>query len=357
MKNESLRYSHYTFYICLLLLFASTLNIHGQDMHFSQFQQSPLLLNPSLAGNFEGSYRLVVNQRTQWRSVTTPYSTFACSMDANNLPMPDGLFNSEDGNASEWPFHAGISFYTDKAGDSQLKTTGINLIVSDDFKLPFNDQTTLRAGAMVGYTAMKIDYSKLNYDNQWNGTAYDPSLNSEEGFPRAGRGFFNLNLGLLVNHAITKEQSLNFGLSAFNLSQPKQSFFDDGYVKLDTRLNVHASYTHSIGNSLRIEPLLLIMKQGTYSELNGGALIHYTLHETSWKRNGIYGGATLRYTDAICVLAGLQFGLWNSCVSYDVNISALKPASNRRGGLEFSLIRTFYDFPKKRDAKLCPDYM
>ncbi len=357
MKNHSFRLSIGTFSFMLLLLFSFVVKINGQDIHFSQFRQSPLLLNPALTGHFDGSYRFVVNQRTQWRSVTAPYSTFACSLDANNLPMPDGLFNSEDGDASEWPFHAGISFYTDKAGDSQLKTTGINLVVSDDFKLPFNDKTTLRAGAMVGYTTMKIDYSKLNYDNQWNGTAYDPSINSGEVFPRAGRGFFNLNLGALINHSFTKEQSLTFGLSAFNLSQPGQSFFDEGYVKLDPRLNVHASYTQTIGNSLILEPLLLAMRQGTYSELNAGALLHFTLHETAWSRNGVYGGFTLRNKDAFCLMAGLQLGLWNSCISYDVNISALQPASNRRGGLEFSLIRTFYDFPKKRDAKWCPNYM
>jgi len=357
MNNDSLRFSRYPFYLFLLLLSASAFKIQAQDIHFSQFQQSPLLLNPALAGHFDGSYRFVVNQRTQWRSVTAPYSTFSCSLDAGNVSMPDGLFNSEDGNVSEWPFHSGISFYTDKAGDSQLKTTGLNFIISDDFKLPFSEKTTLRAGAMVGYTAMKIDYSKLNYDNQWNGTAYDPSLNSGEGFPRASRGFFNLNLGALINHCFTKDQSWTLGLSAFNLSQPQQSFFDEGYVKLDPRVNLHASYKQSIGASLGIEPLLLAMRQGTYSELSAGALIHYTLHETAWKRNGVYGGFTLRNKDAFCLMAGLQLGLWNSCISYDVNISALQPASNRRGGLEFSLIRTFYDFPKKRDAKWCPDYM
>jgi type IX secretion system PorP/SprF family membrane protein len=329
----------------------------SQDIHFSQFPQSPLLLNPALTGHFDGSYRLLLNQRTQWRSVTAPYSTFAIAADANNLPFPDGLFNSEDGNTSEWPFHAGLSIYTDKAGDSQMQTTGINLLIADDFKLPFNDKLTIRAGAMVGYTFMKIDYSKLNYDSQWNGTAYDPSLNSGEAFPRASRGYFNLNGGILFDYTITKEQSFSIGLSAFNLSQPSQRFFDEGYAKLDTRFNLHASYEHSIGTNLKIEPLLLAMKQGTYTELNAGGLVHFTLSESACKKNSFYGGGTLRNKDAACIMAGLQLGLWNGCISYDVNISSLQPASNRRGGLEFSLIKTFYDFPKRRDAKWCPDYM
>ncbi len=356
MPTTSFRFSLRLLYVALI----STMTVSealSQDIHFSQFQQSPLLLNPSLTGHFDGSYRFMLNQRTQWKSVTAPYSTFAIAADANNLPFPDGLFNSEDGNTSECPFHAGLSIYTDKAGDSQLQTTGINLLIADDFKLPFNDKMTIRAGAMVGYTSMRIDYSKLNYDSQWNGTAYDPSLNSGETFPRASRGYLNLNGGILLDYDMGKEQSLSIGLSAFNLSQPSQSFFDEGYVKLDPRFNLHANYHRSISSNLKIEPLLLAMLQGTYSELNAGALIHFTLTEKAWKKNSFYGGGTLRNNDAICMMAGVQLGLWNSCISYDINVSSLQPASNRRGGLEFSLIKTFYDFPKRRDAKWCPDYM
>jgi len=356
MSATCIRLSFHHLLVTLFAVMFATA-VHSQDIHFSQFQQSPLLLNPALTGHFEGSYRFILNQRTQWKSVTTPYSTFAIAADANNLPFPDGLFNSEDGNASELPFHAGLSFYTDKAGDSQLQTTGINLLVSDDFKLPFNEKLSVRAGAMVGYTFMKIDYSKLNYDNQWNGTAYDPALNSGEDFPRASRGYVNLNAGIILDYNIAKQQSLSVGLSTYNLSQPPQTFFDDGYVKLDPRFNLHASYQHPIGTNLKVEPLLLTMLQGTYSELNAGALVHLTLSEKSWKKNSFYGGGTLRNKDAFCLMAGLQLGLWNGCMSYDVNFSSLQPASNRRGGLELSLINTFYDFPKRRDAKSCPDYM
>jgi type IX secretion system PorP/SprF family membrane protein len=331
--------------------------ITGQDIHFSQFFQSPLLLNPANCGQFDGSYRLGVNQRTQWRSVTTPYSTLAFGVDANNITLPDGIFNSEDGNFKELPFHGGISIYSDKAGDSQLKTTGINLTAAQQFEVPFDPKATLHAGVMLGFTSMKIDYSKLTYDSQWNGTNYDPNAPTGEVFPRAGRGYFNLNVGATYSRPLDEKSAIKAGMSLYNLSRPKQSFFNEGYVKLDTRFNLHGSYTREINDQLSIEPMMLLMRQGKYTEFNLGGLAHYTLSEKPWTRNGVYGGVFIRAKDSGFFVAGVQYGAWNGAISYDVNTSSLKPASNGRGGLEFSILYTFSKFPRKMNAKTCPNYM
>ena len=52
-----------------------------------------------------------------------------------------------------------------------------------------------------------------------------------------------------------------------------------------------------------------------------------------------------------------KLAAWRINVSYDLNTSSLKPASNGRGGLEFSLLHTFSKFPRKMNAKTCPNYM
>ena len=51
----------------LFFLFAFQ-TIKSQDALFSQFNNTPLLLNPSLAGQMEGNSknRLLLNQRNQW---------------------------------------------------------------------------------------------------------------------------------------------------------------------------------------------------------------------------------------------------------------------------------------------------
>ncbi|HIA36045.1 MAG TPA: type IX secretion system membrane protein PorP/SprF, partial [Flavobacteriales bacterium] len=47
---------------------------YAQDIHFSQFYQVPQLINPSLAGGFNGDFRAIVNFRDQWSNVA-PYKT------------------------------------------------------------------------------------------------------------------------------------------------------------------------------------------------------------------------------------------------------------------------------------------
>ena len=61
------------FYIFITLI----ISIPGfsQDIHFSQFFETPLLRNPALAGIFNGDLRIQGVCRTQWNSVTTPYQT------------------------------------------------------------------------------------------------------------------------------------------------------------------------------------------------------------------------------------------------------------------------------------------
>jgi len=51
-----------------------------------------------------------------------------------------------------------------------------------------------------------------------------------------------------------------------------------------------------------------------------------------------YLGSWYRVKDAIIPYVGLEFGDFRIGMTYDVNVSSLKPGSNLRGGSEFSLI-------------------
>jgi len=48
---------------------------NAQDIHFSQFFETPLLRNPALAGIFTGDVRVQGVFRDQWNSVTNAYKT------------------------------------------------------------------------------------------------------------------------------------------------------------------------------------------------------------------------------------------------------------------------------------------
>src|SRR5436190_22111883 len=67
--------------IALLASFALCVvaRVSGQDLHFSQFMNSPLTTNPANTGFIpDGDYRLGINYRNQWSSVMTiPYKTMS----------------------------------------------------------------------------------------------------------------------------------------------------------------------------------------------------------------------------------------------------------------------------------------
>src|ERR1700760_2898501 len=59
----------------LFVLLFSGLRSNAQDIHFSQFFETPLLRNPGLAGIFTGDYRVQGVYRDQWNSFTNAYRT------------------------------------------------------------------------------------------------------------------------------------------------------------------------------------------------------------------------------------------------------------------------------------------
>ena len=55
------------------------INGNAQDIHLSQFSNTPLLRNPALAGIFTGDTRFQAVYRNQWQSIGYPYQTAALS--------------------------------------------------------------------------------------------------------------------------------------------------------------------------------------------------------------------------------------------------------------------------------------
>ncbi len=325
---------------CLVLALKS----YGQDIHFSQFSSSPMNLNPALTGDFEGSYRFVGNGRRQWSSVTIPYQTFGVSADANSILRIKNV-------------GAGISIYQDKTGDSHFSTLQLN--VSGSYRIKLNRDSThfITLGVQSGFTSRRIDYENLTYDNQFNGIVYDPNLPSTENFQNAGRVYPNLNTGINWRYKIKNRKTVSVGFSVFNVSAPKQSFFGNTLILLDRRYNLHVSGNYKLAKKVDLVPSALFSTQGTYKEFVLGSSVKYSLNTASAHYRAFYIGGWVRTKDAVFVSIGMDFQKLYVGLSYDINYSNLRPASNRRGGGEFSVIYILDVLPKKQHYKLCPAYI
>lgn len=305
--------------ILFLFLFLPSI-IFAQDFHLSQYDAPPLLLNPAMTGMFDGYYRIHAQYRTQWAAVATnPFTTAGLSFD---MPIKK--------------FGAGLQVMNYRAGAGSYNA--LSALLSVGYDLVFDKENThhLAVGIQGGIIQKSVNVDQLTFGNQYtnnNGGSFDTDINSGETF--ASRSFItpDINAGLIYYYA--KENSrLNpfIGFSAFHLTQPTESFYGSSN-KLPIRYYIHGGTKININEKIQLQPKFIYMRQLNSEELSFSLLLNYFLKGTD---TYLIFGATYRSKDAAVIEAGIKKGKYICRVSYDVNTSSLKTATNHRGGFEVS---------------------
>ena len=310
----------------------------GQDIHFSQFNMSPLIQNPAMAGaasNLESTF----NYRSQWKSVTVPYKTYAAGV--------HGRFIKRKSQKNF--FAAGANFFYDEAGDGTLKTTSINLSLAYHIRL--NKINKLGLGFMGGYGQRRIDLSNFQWGSQYTSAGYNSSLPSGENVSSPTFSYLDFASGIVWsmdnNSGRIRVQGNNYnqgtlGFSVFHFNKPDYSFDKTG-EKLWIKYVVHGNYLWSIeGSKLALNPGFLFYRQGPNQQILFGSQVRYDILEESKytgniKRAGAYLGAYYRTGDALIISGMIEVSAYSFGFSYDANMSNLRPATNGRGGFEFSI--------------------
>ncbi len=319
---------------------------YGQDIHFSQFFNSPIINNPANAGMIDEDYRFAANQRVQWRSISdNPYNTFALSADMKNP------FQKEN-------FGAAFSFLHDITGDSRFQTIDINL--SGAYIMPLSSDTVhaISFGLQTGLAIKNINYTDLSFDKQYNGVYYDASLGNGENFASESKTYLNLATGATYFFKPSKRMWGEAGVALFNITKPKQSFFTDETIRRDRRALIQLRGSYPINTKWDLIPSFSFMFQGKYKELVFGNLGKYILVDERGQYRALYGGLFYRGGDAGYMFLGMDYDNWHVGLSYDLNLSNLKPASARRGGWEVALIYKLRYFKYRPEIhRSCPNYM
>jgi type IX secretion system PorP/SprF family membrane protein len=320
--------SRLIFIIPVVFLFHS--NATSQDIHFSQFSETPLLRNPALAGIFSGDVRVQGVFRNQWNSVTVPFQTTSLNAEYK-LPV---------GHGDDFVTIGGAILY-DKAGTISLTSTSV-LPVFNYHKSLSNDRNMyLSAGFSGGLVQRKFDASKVTTNSEFNGTDVDASLGSGENFSSNNLSYLDGSAGLSFNSQVgsNPQDNLYFGVAYHHFNQSaKISFFNDGNVKIDPKWVYSAGYKASLNNYAYVTFYGDYSIQGAYSEAIGGMLYSYKLDDyTDDPHYTISAGGFLRWHDAFIPMVKLEMNPLTFALSYDVNMSALKASSQSRGGFELSL--------------------
>ena len=336
--------------VCVTIFMCCMLKTYGQDPHFSQFFEAPLLRNPSLAGLFAGDIRFQAVYRNQWQSVTTPYQTGSLNFE----------YKQPIGHGNDF-ITTGFQILYDRAGITNFTTS--NIYPALNYHKSLNDEKSkyLSFGIMGGYVQRRIDRSKITTNNEYDGNGYNPSLGDGETLTKFSYHYWDGSVGLSFNSSIAGSATDYYfiGAAYHHFNRPKNSFYRNPPVELNPKLVFSGGVRLSVNEMSYITLQSDFSKQGDYSETIGGMTYSRKIGDDySNPMYTVHFGGYLRWKDAFIPVLQLDYVPFSVAFSYDVNISELKAASQYRGGFEVSF--TYAGFLDRnnstKNAVLCPKF-
>lgn len=323
------------------------LQLNAQDLHFSQFYNSPQLINPASVGVFNGDFRVVGNHKNQWRTVPVAYRTYAVAADAR-IPLK----------LKKDIFAAGIFLCNDKAGDGSFYNNQLGLTLGFTKRLNKDSTSFLSIGFQPALTTKGFNPSSLTSNNQFIDGNFDASISSNENYSRNKIQYLNLAAGINFLQKIGKNSSFTIGLMYAHLGKNNLSFFADNSVTSTPRYTINSTLTLGVSDRFELIPIGLYQFQNKNKELVIGSLARFIFEKRADKSRAFSIGAMQRLKDAFIVAAQLDYNRFRFGLSYDFTTSSFKNATNRLGGVELSLVYILKRFVKIKSYKvICPTFL
>ena len=310
------------FSISILFLFCTA---SAQDIHWSQFYAAPLSLNPAKCGAFDGDVRAGLNYRSQWSAVPVPFKTMTAWADA---PLKSQKFR----------FYPAIGFSAlhDQAGDGNLRSDRFSALLGLHKRVGVFNSIVYHAGLQATYVQRKIDYSKLYFNSQWNDYRYDPAnLPSGENPTAVSHQYFDVSFGMSMNVNRFNGSAYYFSAALHHLAQPVESFYGTSN-RIGIRPVIETGATFHLSEFFNFSPAMMYTSEKRASEFVIGS--NLTLLTQTMDERKFLAGIWMRAGDAVVFDIGAETYGVRGILSYDINTSSLKRATNGRGALELSLV-------------------
>lgn len=333
--------------IASVAIFAASFT-QAQDLHFSQFFNSPLSTNPANTGFIpDGDYRLGVNFRDQWSSImSVPYKTMSAFGDVQVMK------NQQE---TGWVGIGGLML-RDVAGSGSLTSTKLYGSVAYHQMLGYG--SLLSVGFNVGYANKRINTANLKFPDQFDGKFFDNKLPTSVALNRNNIGYLDMQAGMNYAYFPTDKIYLNTGFSVHHINKPEESFFESGNInnRVPRRYIAFLNGSFMVNDQWIVNPNAYYTNQAGSSELVGGLNAHYNL-----SGDGEYilmGGLYYRLNESVIPMVGLGYKDYMFSFSYDATMSSLKEYNNTRGAFEFSLVKQgiFDSYKGNRRETICPSF-
>lgn len=317
------------------LLTIAAFSSNAQDVHFSQYRTFASSLNPSLVGNYDGSYRLAVIYRNQWGSALgkSAYQTIGADVD---FCLLEGYLRTDK-------LAIGVGFFNDRSGQAGLSNQNVSLSVA--YHKGFGKFNNHRLSIAAQGVYFQKNVNNPTFGDQFRGHNQTMSLASNELFDR---GFykFDFNAGLYWRSTFKERVKLGVGFAVYHLVEPKQNVVSTSQSKdyvLPRRYvgDFHLEAFLDKKKKYSLSPEFVYQRQATAQEILPGLMFTYYFNTGFRNNNSVSFGSRFRLggttPDAAVPAVQVEFRNVKLGFAYDVNISPLKSSTLNRGGFEISL--------------------
>lgn len=299
-----------------------------QDVHFTQIHAAPLLINPANTGVSEVDFRLVNNYRNQWRQIEAPYNTYSISADRRIFSGPRAL-------------GIGASLVHDLSSGSYLVTDKFHISVSYSL---FRGNHQFVLGLQPGLVFRRFNQDEVTFGSQFStvDNRFNAGLPSYESLLTDRLFYFDGNAGFLWR-AVMEDYRMTAGIAVFHLNRPAESFMKNNEEDhLPVRYHMHAGMLIPLTERISLHPMVLYSATSGAREFIGGSLLGFSFPAAGPVKS-IYALASLRVNpvrnmDAVMIGTGISLLNFDVFLSYDINISTFRKATNFYGAFEVSLV-------------------
>jgi len=316
----------------------SYVGLDAQERYFTQFYAEPLLLDPSLTGNFDGNYRINLGYRNQWfKNLENPFSTFALSVDLN--------FDLDKRKRVNDMAAAGLYFANDKAGVLSFGNTEMG--VAGSYKKSLGPGKYLSGGLYLSLVQRNINFTNITFEDQFNGeNGY--TAGTAENLGGNNFSYFDQGIGISYSDYAQKTSGFNVGIALAHPTRPEISFYKRDEIlgltatsfKLPMKITAHAGAMIPIGEDLALIPRLMYVRQGVQDMATVGTNVRihanlFNFYTGLWGRGA---GANATYVfDSAGLLLGVEYDNWMLGLSYDAAIPNIIRYSRNQGTFTFPI--------------------
>ncbi len=337
--------------ILLLLAFNIELVtfVQAQDLHFSQFFNAPLTINPANTGFIpDADYRIGASYRDQYSSIlSAPYKTVSVFGDAQVLRN-----QIENG----WLGLGGF-ILSDVAGSGGLTSTKVYGSLA--YHQMLGNSSLLTAGFNLGWANKRIDQSKLKFPDQFDGKFFDGNTPTSVQLTNNNISYFDMQVGLNYAYFPNENVYINGGYSIHHVNRPQETFFSDNVdsSKISMRHIGFVNAMLKVNDRVIINPNIYYTTQAKSSELMFGLNANYNLSGAGGDMQ-LLAGLYYRAGDAVVPMIGFEIKNVRFTFSYDATTSSLSNFNNMQGASEFNVMKKGYYSTSNGDTRqvICPRF-